>query len=216
MHDPQGPLEPHPAQQPAAVHGVVEEADFFITTSMWGLGSLMLTADFDVDEITARFAQIPEGARVVELQRTRLVPCEDVQGQVQLARPTSMFKWIAFETTYGDKTFCLQQGRWYELSKDSVDRLDEQVTEFVANKSPLSFPTWVRQAGKDDEHRYCEDVLAKEPGFLCMDKNFANTGMHGQLELADSIGPDNEVIHIKWPSSAAELGHLFNQAQASA
>ncbi|WP_167969203.1 TIGR04141 family sporadically distributed protein [Lentzea indica] len=201
---------------PTAVHGVVEEADFFITTSIWDFGSLMLTADFDIDEITTRFARIPEGARLVELQAVRLVPCEDDQGQVELARPISMLKWIAFETSIGDKTFCLQQGRWYELSKDSIDRVNEQLAELIANKSSLLFPVWERQKGKDDEHRYCEDELAKQPGFLCLDQDFAKTPMHPKLELADGIGPGDELIHIKWPSRAAELGHLFNQAQASA
>ncbi|MEV6717274.1 TIGR04141 family sporadically distributed protein [Lentzea sp. NPDC051208] len=201
---------------PAAVHGVVEGADSFITTSVGGLGPLLLNADFGVEEITARFAHITEGARLAELEAARLVPCEDDQGQEELCRPISMFKWIAFETSIGDKTFCLQQGRWYELSKDSIDRVNEQLAELIANKSSLLFPVWERQKGKDDEHRYCEDELAKQPGFLCLDQDFAKTPMHPKLELADGIGPDDELIHIKWPSRAAELGHLFNQAQASA
>lgn len=201
---------------PTAVHGVVEEADSFVTTSIAGLGSLLLSADFDIVEITGRFAQISEGSRLAELEAARLVPCEDDQGQAELCRPISMFKWICFETTIGDRTFCLQQGRWYELSKDSIDRVNEQLAELIANKSSLLFPVWERQRGKDDEHRYCEDELAKQPGFLCLDQDFAKTPMHPKLELADGISPDDELIHIKWPSRAAELGHLFNQAQASA
>jgi uncharacterized protein (TIGR04141 family) len=200
---------------PAAVQDVVVEADSFITTSIGGFGPLLLNAELDITEITERFARIPAGARLAELEAARLTPCADDQGEEELARPISMFKWVTFTTVIGDKTFCLQQGRWYELGKDSVDRVNEQVAELVANKSILPFPTWVRGTGKNDEHRYCE-LLAEKPGFLCMDQDFAKTSMHQKLELADAIGPDDEVIHIKWPACAAELGHLFNQAQASA
>lgn len=200
---------------PAAVADAVLKADSFITTNIGGFGSLLLDADFEANEITERFTQISEGARLAELETARIVPCEDDQGQVELCRPTSLFKWISYFTSFGDSTFCLQQGRWYELGKASIDRVNIQLSELVKNRSRLTFPTWVRGTGTNDEHRYCE-LLAEGSGFLCLDKSFAKTSMHDKLELADAIGPDDELIHIKWPSGAAELGHLFTQAQASA
>ncbi|MBM7772632.1 uncharacterized protein (TIGR04141 family) [Actinokineospora baliensis] len=200
---------------PNAAAAAAAEANSFAITSFGGLGHVRLDPDVDIDEVTARFAQITEGARLAELKTARLAPCADDQGEDALVRPITLDKWISFETTLGSKTFCLNRGRWYEIGEDAVARVHERLAELFANTSPLPFPTWRRASSPDDEHRYCE-LVAEQSGFLCLDKNLARTPMHPRLELADLLGPDNELIHVKWPSGAAAMGHLFTQTRASA
>jgi uncharacterized protein (TIGR04141 family) len=120
-----------------------------------------------------------------------------------------------FETVIDRRTYCLHQGRWYEIGQDAVARIRTQVAELLENKSDLSFPLWTPTGRRDDEHRYCEEV-AKQPGYLCLDSNFARTPMHMKFELADIVGPGNEQVHVKWLGRATAASHLFVQAEISA
>ncbi|WP_177215515.1 TIGR04141 family sporadically distributed protein [Actinokineospora terrae] len=201
---------------PTAAARAAEEADSFTFTSFGSLGRLRLDPDLDISEITERFARVPESARLAELAGAHLTPCADDQGEEALTRPITMRRWIAFETAIEGTTFCLNQGRWYEIGETAVNRVRELVAERLASTSDLRFSTWHRSGARDDEHRYCELVAEQQPGFLCLDKDFARTPMHPKLELADLIGLGDELVHVKWPSRATEMGHLFTQARASA
>ncbi|MEV8440798.1 TIGR04141 family sporadically distributed protein [Actinosynnema sp. NPDC051121] len=200
---------------PTPAAKAMDEANSFYTNDVGGYGPIEVDADLDITAITERFARIPVSARVSELEISRLMPCADEHGQELLTHPISMSRWIAFETTIDNRTFCLYQGQWYELGQESVDRVREQVAELLTNKSGLTFPLWTPTGKQDDEHRYCEQV-ARQDGYLCLDKSFARTPMHPKFELADVIGPNNEIIHIKWLAKATAASHLFTQAQVSA
>lgn len=199
---------------PTAAVRAMDEANSFRTNDVGGYGPIELDADLDITAITERFALIPVSARVSELKVGRLIPCADAHGEELLTGPILMDRWVAFETTIDERTYCLHQGRWYELGQAAVDRVREQVAELVANKSDLDFPLWTPTGKQDDEHLYCEQV-ARQEGYLCLDKSFARTPMHPRFELADVIGPRNEVVHIKWLARATAASHLFTQARVS-
>jgi uncharacterized protein (TIGR04141 family) len=199
---------------PTAAARAMDEANSYRTNDVGGFGPIELDADLDIAAITERFDLIPVPARVSELKVCRLIPCADAYGEELLTRPISMDRWIAFETTIDEHTYCLHQGRWYELGRAAVERVREQVAELVANKSDLEFPLWTPTGKQEDEHLYCEQV-ARQEGYLCLDKSFARTPMHPRFELADVIGPRDEVVHIKWLARATAASHLFTQARVS-
>ncbi|MEU4802612.1 TIGR04141 family sporadically distributed protein [Actinosynnema sp. NPDC023587] len=201
--------------RPSAAASAMDEANSFYTNSVGGLGPIDLDADLDIEAVTERFASIPTSVRVSELHDSRLMPCADEHGEELLTRPIPMDRWIAFETTIDTHTYCLHQGRWYEIGQDAVRQVRSQVAELLANKSDLEFPLWTPTGKSDDEHRYCEKV-ALQDGYLCLDKSFAHTPMHPTFELADVIGPKNEVVHVKWPARATAASHLVTQARVSA
>ncbi|MBB5957839.1 uncharacterized protein (TIGR04141 family) [Saccharothrix tamanrassetensis] len=200
---------------PTAAASAMDEANSFYTNDAGGYGPVELDADLDIEAISERFARIPLSARVSELKVSRLMPCADEHGQEFLTNPIPMDRWVAFETTIGTHTYCLHQGRWYEIGQDAVRQVRSQVAELVANKSDLEFPLWTPTGEQDDEHRYCEKV-ALQDGYLCLDKSLAHTPMHPRFELADVIGPKDEVVHVKWLARATAASHLFTQARVSA
>jgi uncharacterized protein (TIGR04141 family) len=200
---------------PSAAAQAMDEANSFYSNDVGGYGPIEVDADLDVAAITERFTRIPVSARVSELEISRLMPCADEHGEDLLTHPISLARWIAFETTIDGRTYCLHQGRWYEFGRESVTRVREQVAELLLNKSDLTFPLWAPTGEQDDEHRYCEQV-ARQEGYLCLDRSFARTPMHPKFELADVIGPNDEVVHIKWLAKATAASHLFTQAQVSA
>ncbi|MBW4717954.1 TIGR04141 family sporadically distributed protein [Saccharothrix obliqua] len=200
---------------PTTAVAAVDEANSYYSDGVGGSGPFALDADLDATVLVERFAAISESTRVSELRKSRLTPCADEHGEESLTRPIPMEKWIAFETVIDGNTYCLHQGRWYEIGEDAADRVREQVADLLVNRSSLDFPLWTPTGKSDDEHRYCERV-ARQPGYLCLDKSFAHTPMHPRFELADVIGPGNEIVHVKWLARAAAASHLFTQVRVSA
>jgi uncharacterized protein (TIGR04141 family) len=67
---------------------------------------------------------------------------------------------------------------------------------------------------QDDEHRYCE-LVAEQAGYVCLDQDFAKTTFHRKLELGDLLGPEDQLIHVKWLERATAASHLFVQASSA-
>ncbi|MFC6090354.1 TIGR04141 family sporadically distributed protein [Saccharothrix lopnurensis] len=199
---------------PAAAAAHVEATNSFRVEDRGVPRPLDLGADLDVDAVTTRFTRVPVFARVNELKRVRVVPCSDEHGEEPLTRPISLDRWLVFETGIGDRTMCLHQGRWYEIGQDAVQLVRDRVAELVSNKSGLSFPVWVPTGKQDDEHRYCA-LVAEQPGYLCLDRDFGRTPMHPRFEFADVLGPNDELVHVKWLGRATAASHLFTQARVS-
>ncbi len=200
---------------PSAALGEIGLANSYAASRVGPVGVRYLDPDFEVEDLVEPFAHVEASLRVDMLRRAELTPCEGEAGSDPLTRPISMIKWIAFETVVRGKTFCLHQGKWYEIGQDAVERVKSQVTELLQNKSSLSFPTWVPTGDPKDEHHYA-DLVAKQTGYLSLDRSFARTPMHPRFELADVIGPDDEIVHIKWLARATAASHLYTQAQVSA
>lgn len=193
----------------------VDEANSFATTGLGGRSPVELKLDLDVEAIAGHFRAMPAFERVRRLQNARLTPCADELGQTPLVTSTSLYKWIAFETTIDQGTYCLHQGRWYVLEQDAVARVRSEVADMLTNTSGLFFPKWLPSGKQNDEHDYCR-LVARQPGYLCLDQNFARTPMHRKFELADIVGPQDEQVQIKWLARATALSHLITQARVSA
>jgi uncharacterized protein (TIGR04141 family) len=200
---------------PSEIVNDIDEANSFFSSNIGKYGAKALHADLQIEDLTAEFALVPEVLRVAHLSDARLAPCADEHGEELLSRPIQASKWLIFETVVDHRTYCFHQGRWYEIGEEAVARVRTQVAELMANKSNLTFPLWTPTGKQDDEHRYCVQV-AKQPGYLVLDQNFAKTTMHKKFELADIIGPNNELVHVKWLARATAASHLYVQAEVSA
>lgn len=201
---------------PSSALGEIGQANSYVTSRIGRIDVRVLDPAFEVEELVEPFAHLNTGERVTCLRDAELTPCADELGTDPLTRSIPMIKWIAFETPVNGRTYCLHQGKWYEIGKEAVDRVRAQVAELLQNKSALSFPLWRPSGKQTDEHDYAAKEVAKQPGYLCLDSNFARTPMHPRFELADVIGPGDEIVHIKWLARATAASHLYTQAQASA
>ncbi|WP_053731560.1 TIGR04141 family sporadically distributed protein [Nocardia sp. NRRL S-836] len=200
---------------PASALGEIGQANSYIAGRIGSVGSRVLDPAFEVETLVEPFVQVDVSRRVAVLRDAELTPCADDAGEEVLTRPISMIKWVAFETSVGGRTYCLHQGKWYEIGQEAVDRVHAQVRELLRNRSSLAFPLWVPTGKPKDEHDYCE-LVARQNGYLCLDRTFARTPMHPRFELADIIGPADEIVHVKWLGRATAASHLYTQAQVSA
>ncbi|TCO53651.1 TIGR04141 family sporadically distributed protein [Actinocrispum wychmicini] len=189
------------------VHEAEQATEFTLRTPV---DTVVVDGPIELVDLTDHFAGIPSGDRMDVLRRARVTASAD-----DAERSSTAVKWIAFETTVGHTRFCFLQGKWFKIGENYVDQIHEQVARLLTRRANLRFPTWVPTRQPDDEHQFCRQV-AGQPGYLCLDKDFASTPLHPRFELCDVLGPDNELVHVKWLGRAQAASHLFIQAQVSA
>jgi uncharacterized protein (TIGR04141 family) len=202
-----GPLGfawPHNAVQEA------EAADYFKLRRA-GRNPVVFTHDEGLETIVGRLSPLNPRERIRLLRDASVTPCEDAEGQYEIRNQIALRKWISFETEIDHSTYCYHQGEWYRIGEQFVEQIRSQVAELLTHRVDLDLPTWVPTGKQDDEHRYCE-LVAEQAGFVCLDRDLAKTPFNRRLELGDLLGPDDQLIHVKWLSQATAASHLFVQA----
>nr|WP_250645178.1 TIGR04141 family sporadically distributed protein [Amycolatopsis sp. BJA-103] len=193
----------------------IEHASSLKIVRLGPWGPFVTDTNIELEDFVERFRLLPLADRIESLTTARAVTCEDDAGQVHAGSLISLRKWFAFETTIDNIRYCYHQGKWFHIGEGFVEQIRDQVATLLANRASLSFPHWTPTKKRDDEHRYCEAV-AKQDGYLCLDRSFASTAFHRQFELCDIVGPADELVHVKWLGRATAASHLFTQAQVSA
>jgi uncharacterized protein (TIGR04141 family) len=179
------------------------------------IGSYTVSRDIELADLIGPLAGLPVTARLDALRSARVATCLDDEGQEMAGSQISLRKWLGFETVIDNARYCYRQGDWYKIGETFVQRIREQVAELLTHRGALRFPTWRRSGERDDEHQFCL-LAAKRPGYLCLDQNFARTPFHPKFELCDLVGPDDELVHVKWLGRATAASHLYVQADVSA
>lgn len=197
-----------------AVHDA-ERAGSFRISGLGGGGPFVAEARLELAHLTDRLAAIDVGKRAKALRAGRIVACSDEGGEEEFGTSIAVAKWIVFETTIDNVRYVFHQGRWYRIGETYVRQMREQVSALLARRFSWPDVTWTPTGEPDDEHRYCEQV-AREPGFVCLDRDFATTPLHPRFELCDLVGPGDELIHVKWLGRATAASHLYTQALVSA
>ncbi|GLY43437.1 hypothetical protein Amsp01_094600 [Amycolatopsis sp. NBRC 101858] len=90
--------------------------------------------------------------------------------------------------------YAFHQGRWYRIGETYVRQMREQVAASTAHRRDWPPVTWVLMEGA-----MTSTATAAEPGYRCLDRDFASTPLHLRFALCDLLGPDDELIHVKWP-----------------
>lgn len=200
---------------PAQALDVVEDTGSFKFRGVRAGGPFVVGVDIDVADIVGSFALLPVTDRLKKLTRGRIVACADTGGQEEIGSLIPVRKWIVFETVIDDVRHCYQDGRWLRIGDTYVDQIRDQVANLLKNKSTLTFPLWTPTGRRDDEQLFCQQAAA-QPGYLCLDRNFARTPFHPRFELCDVLGPNNELVQVKWLGGAPAASHLITQANVAA
>jgi uncharacterized protein (TIGR04141 family) len=200
---------------PAGAVRDAEEATSFKIVRCGPGGPMVVDPVIELGELTPRFAELEPDRRLDDLRDARVIACADDLGEQEYGSPISLRKWIVFETSLDHVRYCYQQGNWYRIGEGFVEQIRDQVVTLLNHRSSLSFPLWTPTGKPDDEHRYCEQV-AKQHGYLCLDRDFARTPFHPRFELCDVLAARDELVHVKWLGAATAASHLFTQAAVSA
>ena len=140
-----------------------------------------------------------------EILSHKYVYCIDNNGLV-------LDKWQAYKCLYGEidhdgDSFLLSGGKWYRVSKDFVDEVN-QAYKLIENFTP-SLPEY----NHDSESHYNTDVANANPkNFALMDcKNISYGGGQSRFEFCDLYSNTRDIIHVKRYGNSSVLSHLFAQ-----
>ncbi|GAB3148036.1 TIGR04141 family sporadically distributed protein [Amycolatopsis stemonae] len=200
---------------PATAVQDAERAGSFRVSGLGPGGPFAVPGRLEAGHLTDRLAEIPVADRLKAVRAGRIVACADDAGEEEAGASIPVARWLVFETSIDHVRYVFHQGRWYRIGETYVRQMREQVAAMLARRFAWPAVTWVPTGAPDDENRYCREV-AREPGFLCLDRDFATTPRHPRFELCDLLGPAGELIHVKWLGRATAASHLCTQALVSA
>lgn len=125
----------------------------------------------------------------------------------------AVYRCMYCEIDSGTDTFLLYDGKWFRITRDFVQSINDQVQSFVV---PSTLPAF--DLGQyTTEGAYNEAVAASQPHLLLLDRHIIfHGGSSNQIEVCDLFDLDRRLIHVKRHGSSATLSHLFNQGEVSA
>lgn len=120
---------------------------------------------------------------------------------------------LVLEIDHGGKKFLLNGGKWYEVATDFVTEVRNYLRHNV-ERPALLLPV----AGWDeDEDEYNKRVSSNNNSLILMDRVLDKpTGAGSEIEAADLIGRNGQLIHVKFKSGSGTLSHLFHQGTVAA
>lgn len=119
-----------------------------------------------------------------------------------------IWKCLYAEVVRSDRLYILIEGKWYRVSQEFVERLDEQILGI--QKPGFTLDNWKQQER--------EQVYLRRLGdrFVVLDSNFVQIDGQAPIELCDLLFPERTFIHVKRYGSSEVLSHLFNQGRVAA
>ncbi len=149
---------------------------------------------------------------VEQLKRKKII-LTDVEGK-EVGRWSS-YKCIIAEITVDEKSYCLNNGKWYQINKDFSDKIEKEYEKI--NISNIEFIDYTDDMKDEDEYN---EELSKSLSNAYLIHKIGEIpyggGTGNKIELCDVMTQDNKLIHIKKNGGSAYLSHLFNQAAVSA
>ncbi len=167
--------------------------------------------DIYIDVLLKSFRKELKNAKQLKSKKVKLF---DAIGNEPL-KTWSAYNCIYGEMDYENNTYCINNGKWYQISKDYRKMIE---TDFEnTDKSEIRFDLFQTQMCKT-ENDYSTMFVNNHPNdYILMDKNnIYHGGGRNQIELCDILAKDDTLIHLKPYSGSSTLSHFFNQGLVSA
>jgi len=124
------------------------------------------------------------------------------------------YKWRVYsclnaEIVIGRSAYLLDAGKWYEINKDFVSKVDA-----IYKTIPwidLGLPPYTHTT----ENEYNRAIAPTISGHCLDAKNINHGGGYSKIEFCDVISDKNELLYVKKYSGSATLSHLFAQGFVS-
>ena len=121
------------------------------------------------------------------------------------------YKCLFAEIEYQNKRYCLSDSKWYEISNDFVESIEDKYNQIPISEFQL------QEYNHSNEGDYNEKTTENADDLLCLDrKNVMYGGSRNRIEICDILTADKKLIHIKHNNGSSYMSHLFNQATVSA
>lgn len=146
-----------------------------------------------------------------DLLKHRHVHCADADHNY-VFKHWPVFKCLYTEIDHEGKKFILNDGKWFNVNVNFVERTNEEFGKIEV--SSLQLPVYTGGGeGKYNKH-VCDTY---PPQFALMDdKNkISHGGGHGQVEVCDLFSIDKQLVHVKMYGKSSVFSHLFSQGFVS-
>jgi uncharacterized protein (TIGR04141 family) len=142
----------------------------------------------------------------VELIKKKKVVALDEQGDP--LEEWSVHKCLYAELDYGQHSYVLSGGKWYQVDNAFVDAVTKEYNKLEDYEG--QFPEYQHAT----EGAYLAAVSRGDPAsFVLMDQKFLS--YPSKMEFCDLYGSNKDICHIKKYGQAGALSHLFSQGLIS-
>jgi uncharacterized protein (TIGR04141 family) len=126
----------------------------------------------------------------------------------------SFFNCLTADLDFEGEKYLLNAGKWYRVSREFVQEIDEELASLLAPTSTSTMPIW----GDEHEDAYNARASRDSNGRLAlMDQvMIQHAGMPSPIEFCDLFSADRKLIHVKRYGQSSVLSHLFMQGLVSA
>lgn len=150
---------------------------------------------------------------ISQLKSKHIYAIQSIDG-ISVYRNWSAYKCICGEVEYSDRSYCINNGSWFQIDKDFVSAVNNDYLSTSISQMPFIDYLSSYKSENDYSIAFTE---SNNQYLICMDKqNIMHGGGQSRIELCDILTTDGTFIHIKPYSGSATLSHLFNQAVVSA
>jgi len=168
------------------------------------LASLLSTLGGTGDDITTE-----------KLKRARLI----AQGDTAEIGSWSAWKCLVGQVVRGNRTYILDEGRFFEVDADYLRELNRFVQDLDERSlsSSASVLTLADARPKEEEDDYNTRIKDGATDVLLLDRHA--TGIPGgrtTVEICDLLTTNRQLVHVKRHLGSATLSHLFAQGLVSA
>jgi uncharacterized protein (TIGR04141 family) len=127
-------------------------------------------------------------------------------------RTWTVYRCLYCEVSEGSETYLLNNGRWFRIAADFVERINEAVDRIPAKD--ISLPEYSDKS----EAAYCQRAVGHDPENLALmdQKLISYPSLPTRIEFCDIYSRQRQLIHLKRYSGSSTLSHLFAQATVSA
>ncbi|MBO0607643.1 DUF6119 family protein [Myceligenerans salitolerans] len=185
---------------------------FKLLSSGTGRGGASLREGLpDLDDLLAPLGRTSAPLDRLKQMRIQLFGSAEDDDPVSSAIPAR--KWLAFETPFDGKRYCLFDGQWFQMEDQYADQLVALTEEIFRKKFETVLPAWTAEFDEEDDYN---KHLAAELGGICLDRKFVHTTAHKRgFEACDVLLRDGTLVHVKKTPKSAPASHLFAQALVS-
>lgn len=140
--------------------------------------------------------------------KSRSIICYNSEGSI--VRKWSVYRCLYVDLQYEGRQYLLNDGKWYNVDYDFVDKVNKYYKEAHLSDLPLIDYAW------KDEEMYNKKVCESDKDRYClMDrKNLVYGG--SKIEFCDIYTKQRQFVHVKKYSGSSVLSHLFFQGMVSA
>lgn len=171
-------------------------------------GKGVLNPDIDLQGFLSTLKGQPVS---IDLLKHRHVHCADADHKY-VFKHWPVYKCLYAEIDHDGKKFILNDGKWFNVSMNFVERTNAEFKKI--DVSALELPVY---AG-GGEGKYNKDVCDEHPAQFALldDKNkISHGGGHGQVEVCDLFSIEKQLVHVKIYGKSSVFSHLFSQGFVS-